>query len=62
VEQAFTRPTDPARRRALYRREKVARGALDYLKATGMWGTWTGAASALKRARRHAQWGLKDAV
>lgn len=56
VEQAHQTLTTPGRRRALYRREQVAQKALDYIKATGFWGTLTGRAHEHKRAARRARW------
>jgi len=51
VGDQLARTTDPARRRSLQRRGQVAKAVLDYLKATGIWGTWTGAASTAKRIK-----------
>jgi hypothetical protein len=56
VAQAHRTLTTPGRRRALYRRERVAQQALDYIAATGFWGTLTGRAHEHKRARRRAAW------
>ena len=43
---ALARAQDPTRQRTLKRRAQTAQAALDYLKATGFWGTLTGAADA----------------
>lgn len=56
VEQAHQTLTTPGRRRSLYRRERVAQKALDYINATGFWGTLTGRAHEHKRAARRARW------
>jgi hypothetical protein len=43
--------TDPARMRSLTRRGQVAKAVLDHLKATGLWGTITGASNTAKRVK-----------